>query len=198
MIYYYPFGLKHKGYNSNVSSSGNSVAQRFKFGGKEFDESLGINTYDFGARNYNPDLGCWMNLDPLADNYTKYSPYSYTANNPIYFVDPDGKFILPASFRRKYQRLTQYLRNGIQKIANNKKVVNALKKFGQFSDADIKKGLKWNSGPKINVADLSSYNAFGKFKEGTSTLDIDVDLLDALEKAKGKDRDYLLFCTLDV
>ncbi|EKF55972.1 YD repeat-/RHS repeat-containing protein, partial [Galbibacter marinus] len=48
---YYPFGLKHKGYNHGTSSLGNSVAQRWKYNGKEHDESLDINTYDFGARN---------------------------------------------------------------------------------------------------------------------------------------------------
>ncbi|SNZ01919.1 DUF6443 domain-containing protein [Flagellimonas pacifica] len=89
---YYPFGLKHQGYNSNVSSLGNSVAQRFKFGGKEFDESLGLETYDFGARNYNPDLGRWMNLDPLAEGMRRFSPYNYAWDNPIVYVDPDGMF----------------------------------------------------------------------------------------------------------
>jgi len=166
---------------------------KYGFGNKEEQDELGLGWIDITARNYDPALGRWMNLDPLADNYTKYSPYSYTVNNPIYFVDPDGKFILPASFRAKYKRLTQYLKNGIQEIANNKQVANALKKYGQFSDADIKKGLKWDSGPEINITKLSG--AYGKFSPGigSSTLNVDVDLVNALEKAKGKDRDYLLF-----
>ncbi len=45
---YYPFGLKQKGYN-NVIEGGNSLAQNWKFGGKQLDESLGLETYDFGA-----------------------------------------------------------------------------------------------------------------------------------------------------
>ncbi|MGS2741654.1 RHS repeat-associated core domain-containing protein [Sinomicrobium sp. M5D2P17] len=90
---YYPFGLKQKGYNGQTSSLGNDVAQRWKFGSKELDESLGLEMYDFGARNYTPDIGRWMNIDPLADTYISLSPYNYVSNNPIYFVDPDGRRI---------------------------------------------------------------------------------------------------------
>ncbi|SFW21376.1 RHS repeat-associated core domain-containing protein [Sinomicrobium oceani] len=89
---YYPFGLKHKGYNGQTSSLGNDIAQRWKFGGKELDESLGLGTYDFGARNYNPELGRWMNIDPLADDPEQVdkSPYAFSWNNPIRYVDPTG------------------------------------------------------------------------------------------------------------
>ncbi|WP_236545826.1 RHS repeat-associated core domain-containing protein, partial [Tenacibaculum maritimum] len=87
---YYPFGLKHKGYNGNVSSLGNSVAQKFGYNGKELNEELGIQWHDFGARNYDAALGRWMNLDPLAEEMRRHSPYNYAFNNPIYFIDPDG------------------------------------------------------------------------------------------------------------
>ena len=92
---YYPFGLKHKGYNSGTSSLGNSVANRWKFGGKELDDSFNdeLATYDFGARNYSPDLGRWMNLDPLAEEYYSLSPYNYVANSPLVFIDPTGMWI---------------------------------------------------------------------------------------------------------
>ncbi len=73
---YQPFGLKMRGFNNNTNSLGNSMAERHMFGGKEFDDSFNetLNTYDFGARNYDPALGRWMNLDPLAEQMRRHSP----------------------------------------------------------------------------------------------------------------------------
>ncbi|QMU66542.1 MAG: hypothetical protein GKR88_21120 [Flavobacteriaceae bacterium] len=87
---YYPFGLRHRGYNNVVSSNGNSVANKYGFGGKELNEELGLEWHDFGARNYDASLGRWMNLDPLAEGMRRFSPYNYAWDNPIIFTDPDG------------------------------------------------------------------------------------------------------------
>jgi len=87
---YYPFGLKHKGYNEVVNSNRSEAAERYKFNGMEWQPELGLDVYDFGARNYDAAIGRWLNIDPLAENSRRWTPYNYAYNNPIYFVDPDG------------------------------------------------------------------------------------------------------------
>ena len=82
---YYPFGTPIYALGTNESQ------QRYKYNGKEFDELHGLNTYDYGARQYAPLLPMWDRVDPLAEKYYGVSPYAYCANNPVTFVDPDGR-----------------------------------------------------------------------------------------------------------
>jgi RHS repeat-associated protein len=49
------------------------------------------NAYDFGARIYDPRISRWLSTEPLQDKYPMYSPYIFAGNNPITFVDVDGK-----------------------------------------------------------------------------------------------------------
>jgi RHS repeat-associated protein len=60
---YYPFGLKQLGYNSITTSTNDAL--KYKYNGKELQEELGLNMYDYGWRNYMPDIGRWTQIDPL-------------------------------------------------------------------------------------------------------------------------------------
>jgi len=97
---YYPFGLKHNGYNDYADNS-----HKYKYNGKELQDELGLNMYDYGARNYDPALGRWMNIDPLAEKSRRFSPYTYALNNPVYFIDPDGMEAMSPIYGSKGQFL---------------------------------------------------------------------------------------------
>ena len=59
----------------------------YRFTGQEIDEETGL--YNYHARFYDPSIGRFYQIDPLAQYF---SPYLYSGNSPISFVDPDGQF----------------------------------------------------------------------------------------------------------
>lgn len=82
---YIPFG------ETFVEEYTSSDTQPYLFNGKELDRETGL--YYYGARYLDPMTSVWLSVDPLADKYPSISAYAYTANNPIKFIDTDGREI---------------------------------------------------------------------------------------------------------
>lgn len=86
--HYYPFGMGMEGPWKGHPDRENP----YQYNGKELNEDLGLNWLDYGTRWYDPSVGRWNAVDPLAEKMMSWSPYNYTFNNPIRFIDSDGEF----------------------------------------------------------------------------------------------------------
>lgn len=82
---YYPFG----GLFCDGVADGEHP---YRYNGKEIDRMHGLDWYDYGSR-MKTDLG-FSTLDPLCEKYYSISPYVYCMNNPMRFIDPDGKQVI--------------------------------------------------------------------------------------------------------
>jgi RHS repeat-associated protein len=92
---YYPFGMAMPGRQVSADK------YRYGFNGKEKDKNINsLTAYDYGFRIYNPAIGKFLSVDPLATKYPFYTPYQFASNSPIRFIDLDGaEADEPAPFR---------------------------------------------------------------------------------------------------
>jgi RHS repeat-associated protein len=116
--HYYPFGLKHENYSSERrifvkddllveaqqavtmkiigGGGGGEIVygeNKYKYNGKELQDELGLNWYDFGNRNYDASIGRFHNTDRFSEKYHSLTTYGYAGNNPILFNDIQGDSI---------------------------------------------------------------------------------------------------------
>ena len=90
---------------------------QYGFNGKEKDSNgeFGNTTYDYGFRIYNPAIGKFLSVDPLMSSFPFYTPYQFSANNPIASIDLDG---LEAVIKIN----SPWFKNEIEKAINTKTV----------------------------------------------------------------------------
>ncbi|MDL2231893.1 RHS repeat-associated core domain-containing protein, partial [Porphyromonadaceae bacterium OttesenSCG-928-L07] len=103
---------------------------RFRYNGKERHNFGGNDYHDYGARMYDPYSGRWLGVDPLAEKYYSMGAYVYCANNPVRYIDPDGRFMTD------YYNLMGNLVKHIDDNSNEKKLVlTSAKKMDKVDEA---------------------------------------------------------------
>ena len=81
-IEYVPFGEVFVEERNNIWNT------PYLFNAKEFDEETGL--YYYGARYYDPRVSLWISTDRFEEKYPNVTAYSFTANNPMKFLDING------------------------------------------------------------------------------------------------------------
>lgn len=87
---YYPFGLPHN--LPPYSNNPDDKPYRYQYNNKELVVNSKLNWNDYGSRFYNPSIGRFLSIDPLAYAAPSWSPYRYAFNNPLKYIDPDGMY----------------------------------------------------------------------------------------------------------
>ena len=90
--HYYAFGLKIASISSVKLGDGGEggLKNSYLYNDKELIDDADLNWYDYGFRNYDPQIGRFTQLDPLTDDYPELTPYQYASNDPITNIDIDG------------------------------------------------------------------------------------------------------------
>jgi len=99
-VSYYPFGLEMNG----EWSVNNNTDYNYTYNGKELQRELDLGWYNYGARFYDPSIGRFTGVDPLAEIYTPLTPYNYVNNNPSNSIDPDGRIIIILNDRKQVMK----------------------------------------------------------------------------------------------
>ncbi|PDS22683.1 RHS repeat-associated core domain-containing protein [Flavobacterium branchiophilum] len=112
----------------------------YNYNRKVLQDELGLNMYDYGARNYDAALDRWVNVDPLAEKYRRWTPYNYCVDNPLRFTDPDGKQVGDPIYI-----VTYAIQNKDKRMVNHKKFTRTNNKNGSFTIAKTTFSTQINS-----------------------------------------------------
>lgn len=90
--HYYAFGLKIAAISSKkLGDVGEgALKNNYLYNDKELFDDGNLDWYDYGFRNYDPQIGRFPQLDPLTDDYPELTPFQYASNDPIANTDEDG------------------------------------------------------------------------------------------------------------
>ncbi len=175
---YSPFGVLLDG----RSMQGDGY--RYGFNGKERDDEVkgSGNSYDFGARMYDSRIGRWLTIDPFEKKYMAFTPYNYCGNNPIAFVELDGRDYVYNIYKDSQGNWHLDISSTVHVFSDKGNAVRKVNEYNKFMKDNLNKfkgSYTMNDGTKvyvrinikfiqgeINVINLRTLN----FEQGDNTL----------------------------
>jgi RHS repeat-associated protein len=100
--HYYPFGLVMSGISSKAA--GGIINKDKTFQGQQFDDDLGINYVEFRYRNHDPQIGRFIEIDPLSDKYVYNSTYAFSENKVTAHIELEGLESVPYAIAQAWHQ----------------------------------------------------------------------------------------------
>ena len=154
---YYPFGAPY------ADSPVNPDHQPYKYNGKELDRMHGLDTYDYGARQHDPILARWDRMDPLCEKTPGISPYVYCKDNPVKFVDIDGRDgvkIIDDDNKTITVKADYYVRTGVTQYRDSEGNIQTLSGYSSNDINDMNNYNEYLNGLNLIIpsGDYEGYN----------------------------------------
>ena len=164
-----------------------------------------VSWYDYGARFYDPAIGRWISEDPLAEGYVSESPYHFSGNNPVRFLDLNGMNYDDFYFTQD-GRLVEYVENddpdrvfvakydedvteNLKDNATNQEMYDKV----EISDKEIQEKMNDNGYKKVtSEVEVENNQVETRYLMGYRQNRSSMSVITGLEISKGIDTKYVL------
>lgn len=163
--HYYPFGLVMAGISSKAAGELKNKEKTFQ--GQRFDDDLDLNWVQFKWRNHDPQIGRFIEIDPLAEDYVYNSTYAFSENKVTNHIELEGLEAVSVGDPK------QYLMEGFRQIGQAAgRLIDKANIFRYEGEVHLNfnKNVEVKAGPvssntTVSVSENTASFKFGSFED---------------------------------